>query len=113
MADPFLLYHASSAERLLNLVTLPPVRICTGALTHASPCCEYGFQARFPVEAFATLFGSVKCNSLRHRLWLVLISNRRHEQEACAFTAALNIEQPVESPGRNEEHAASQEFTAT
>ena len=42
----------------------------------------------------------------------MLISNRRHEQEACAFTAALNIEQPVESPGRNEEHAASQEFTA-
>ena len=32
MADPFLLYHASSAERLLNLVALPPVRICTGAL---------------------------------------------------------------------------------
>ena len=33
-------------------------------------------------------------NSLRHRPWLVLISNCRHEQQACAFTAALNIEQP-------------------
>ena len=65
-------------------------------------------QARFPVEAFATLFGSVKCNSLRHRPWLVLISNCWHEQQACAFTAALNIEQPVESPGRNAEHAANQ-----
>ena len=52
-------------------------------------------------------------NSLRHRPWLVLISNCWHEQQACAFTAALNIEQPVESPGRNAEHAASQEFTTT
>ena len=49
-------------------------------------------------------------NSLRHRPWLVLISNCWHEQQACAFTAALNIEQPVESPGRNAEHAANQKI---
>ena len=74
--------------------------------------------ATFPTKAYPTNVNAegrqhLKANSLRHRPWLVLISNCWHEQQACAFTAALNIEQPVESPGRNAEHPASQEFTAT
>ena len=80
-------------------ISSPSLHIWMGSFLHflhapGSPqaClrCYFWIVSRSE-EAFATLFSSMKCNSLRHRLWLVLVSNCWHEQQARASTAAFNI----------------------
>ena len=159
MADPFLLYHASSAEGLLNLGALPTVRICTGALVLCNIgdlLCGYfgsnfahlkewdrplGMRLNLPfclhfVNAqqghsrlrsktissilsykYAVPPADRTCHLACRRAAAVESPWQSLETQALAganfeLLAALNIEQPVESPGRNAEHATSQEFTA-